>query len=150
MTSDKMRGRFASLSMDSDRWQRVEHLYHLALASPPGRREAVLEESCANDSDLRREVESLLEARDEAGSFLSPDDLGAHVADLAAAQEAPQAGGTLGPYQLLSLLGAGGMGEVYRARDTRLNRQVALKLLPADFTHDSGRRARFLQEAQTA
>ena len=59
-----------------------------------------------------------------------------------------QAGTRLGPYEVLSLLGAGGMGEVYRARDTRLGREVAIKVLPADRVSDADRRRRFVQEAQ--
>jgi serine/threonine protein kinase len=61
-----------------------------------------------------------------------------------------QAGTRLGPYEVVSLLGAGGMGEVYRARDTRLGREVAIKVLPADRVSDADRRRRFVQEAQAA
>src|SRR3954466_12619466 len=61
-----------------------------------------------------------------------------------------QAGTRLGPYEVLALIAAGGMGEVYRARDTRLGREVAIKVLPADRVSDSHRRRRFVQEAQAA
>src|SRR3954447_15149695 len=115
--------------MDSERWKRVERIYHSVLAYPEHRRAAVMEESCGGDPELRGEIESLLGARKEAGAFLSPEELHGHIAELGSAAFASAAGATLGPYEILSPIGAGAMGEVYRARDTRLDREVALKLL---------------------
>jgi eukaryotic-like serine/threonine-protein kinase len=102
------------------------------------------------DPDLRHELESLLGAREEAGRFLSPEELAGHVAELGFDSPSTLIGRTLGYYQVLGEIGAGAMGVVYRARDTRLGREVALKILPAEFTHDSTRVARFHQEARAA
>jgi serine/threonine protein kinase len=126
--------------MIPERWQRIEQLYHEALQHKAGERLAFVREICGDDVRLRQEVESLLEAHDRGGNFLS------------VAQEKPEAlvGQQLGSYQILSLLGAGGMGVVYRARDTRLNRSVAIKVLPADKVSDPERKRRFIQEARAA
>ena len=97
---------------------------------------------------MRREVESLLEAREEAGSFLSPSHLEGQLKQLVS--EPSLVGQTLSHYHILSAIGAGAMGEVYLARDTRLDRQVALKILPAQFTRSSERVARFRREAKAA
>jgi len=129
--------------MDSERWRRVEELFHAALAVAPEAQQALLSDACGNDADLRREVESLLARREQADSFLetnAPETVTARAALL---------GRQLGPYQILELLGAGGMGEVYRARDSKLNRYVALKTLPARFASDPERLARFRREART-
>ena len=136
--------------MDIDRWRRVEELYHAVLASPPGGRPALLEEQCGNDFRLREEVQSLLDARADAASFLSPEELHSHLE-----QRAPNAplladGSTFGDYRILGQLGAGGMGVVYRARDVRLDRQVALKVLPSDFARDPQWVARFRREGRAA
>src|SRR6266702_3423317 len=133
--------------MNRHEWHRVEEVYHCVLASSPERRAAVLEESCSGDAELRREVESLLAARESAGDFLSPEDLPAHIADLGSAS---LVGSRLGHYEILGAIGAGAMGEVYRARDASLSRDVALKILPAHFTHDRARVARFQLEAKAA
>jgi tetratricopeptide (TPR) repeat protein len=136
--------------MDSERWKRVERVYYSVLACPSERRAAVLEESCSGDPDLLHELISLLEAREQAGSFLSPEELHNHIEELDSEPAASPVGSTLGSYQILAGVGAGSMGEVYRARDSRLERQVALKILPAHFTHDAGRVARLRLEAQAA
>jgi serine/threonine protein kinase len=107
----------------------------------------VLEESCSQDPELRGEVESLPVAREDAGDFLSPQDLSTHIADL---NSANPLGNRLGHYEIIGVIGAGGMGEVYRARDTRLDRAVALKVLPPDFTDTSTRVTRFQLEAKAA
>ncbi|MFZ0590475.1 MAG: protein kinase [Bryobacteraceae bacterium] len=134
--------------MNPERWKAIEQVYYSVLASPPMRRTAVLDEACLDDHDMRREVESLLDAREQAGSFLSPSNLEGPLAELAS--EPDLAGHTLGHYNILSAIGAGAMGEVYLARDTRLDRQVALKILPARFTRDGERVARFRREAKAA
>ena len=124
--------------MDSERWQRVERLYHSVLAHPVERRAAVLEASCSEEPDLLRELKSLLETREDIGDFLSPEELCDHISNLCQDGVPVPAGSTLGPYEILGQIGAGSMGEVYRARDTRLDRLVALKILPAHLTHDDG------------
>jgi serine/threonine protein kinase len=132
--------------MKNELWRRAEDLFHAALERSPGNRKAFLDEACADDAELRRQVEVLLSKDDKAGSFLEEPVL----AGVAAARGAsgPLLGRQVGPYRILSLLGAGGMGEVYRAHDGKLGRDVALKTLPPEFARDPGRVARFQREAR--
>jgi len=129
-----------------DLWPRVEQLYHAALARDEAERPAFLRSACGGDETLRREVESLLVYSSRAPGFMSTPALEA-VAPLLA-PPTPLIGRRIGSYEIAAPLGAGGMGEVYRARDTRLGRDVAIKLLPAAFTADAERRARFEREAR--
>ncbi|MGH9836551.1 MAG: protein kinase domain-containing protein, partial [Blastocatellia bacterium] len=134
--------------MSPERWQQIERLYHDALKLAPEHRLAFLDRACAGDDELRREVESLLASHDEAGTFIDkqPDDV---VAGMLAEEQAHSViGRTLGHYKLQSLLGAGGMGEVYRARDLRLDRDVAVKILPEQFAQDPEALRRFEREAK--
>lgn len=132
-----------------ERWQRVETLYHAALERDVETRYAFLAE--VSDSDLRREVVSLLKY-DDPGFIETPAlELAAkEIADDTEKEPAKDLPRQIGPYNLLSLLGEGGMGEVYLALDTQLNRNVAIKLLPDEFTADSERSQRFQQEARAA
>jgi Tol biopolymer transport system component len=136
------------MTASPDQWATVERLYHAALAQPIDARAAFLAEACAGDEELRREVESLLAQDASADAVLT------RGAVVAAAGLVSDVGGSvltgrrLGAYQILSPLGAGGMGEVYRARDTRLGRDVAIKILPRAFTADANRLARFEREAR--
>ena len=134
--------------MVSERWKQIEQVYYSVVASPKADRAALLGELCADDLAMHREVESLLDARELAGDFLSPVSLRDHVAELLSEQDL--VGQTLGHYHILSVIGAGAMGEVYLARDARLDRQVAFKILPPRFTRESGRVARFRREAKVA
>ena len=136
--------------LDAERFARVEQIYLRVVDSPPERRSALLEESCSDDPELLREVESLLEAREEAGSFLSPDQLCSHIEKLGCNAAVAAVGSTLGPYRILAEIGSGAMGDVYRARDSRLDRELALKVLPSAFTNDAERVARFRREAKAA
>src|SRR5262245_26295023 len=131
-------------------WGRIERLYHSALERAENEREAFLSEACAGDEALRREVESLLSYDHRAEHFIEAPALEVAAQAQAEAGEETLIGQTLGHYRILSLLGEGGMGEVYLALDTRLERQVALKLLPAQFTQDADRLRRFIQEAKAA
>ena len=133
-----------------NRWQQVEKLCQAALELEESQRAAFLEEACAGDEELRREVESLLQFDSRGDRFIEEPAL--EVAAKMIAQEKPESliGQQLGSYQILSLLGAGGMGVVYKARDTRLNRSVAIKVLPADKVSDPERKRRFIQEARAA
>ena len=136
--------------MNVERWKRIEQLYHEILAGDPERRAALLEEYCSGDPDLKVELQSLLDARENAGRFLTPEDLRSQIAGLSLVPALPIPGDTLGEYQILDVLGSGGMGVVYRARDSRLDREVALKILPVDATHDPDRVTRFRREARAA
>src|SRR6185436_4614162 len=133
----------------SDRWQVVERLYHDTLARDERERARFLREACSGDDLLRLEVESLLAYENDAHAFFARPAIDAIEPDaLEAETTARLAGSRLGPYEIGALLGAGGMGEVYRARDTRLGREVAVKILPHAFTDDADRRARFEREAR--
>ena len=136
--------------MKGEKYHQVEELYHEALECERGERRAFLEQACGDDLALRREVESLLGYDERAAYFIEkpPDDVAAAMLAVEESQSMP--GRTIGHYQILSLLGAGGMGEVYLAEDTRLKRRVALKLLPVYFTADRDRLRRFEQEARAA
>ena len=136
--------------MNSDRWRRVEEVFDAVRTLPPEGRSATLDDLCAADIELRREVEALLNARDRAGDFLSPGSLLRHIAILGPASGVPAAGTRLGDYQILAPIGAGATSEVYRACDTRLGREVALKILPAHLGEQPARVARFQVEAKAA
>jgi serine/threonine protein kinase len=135
--------------MQAERWQQIERLFHSALQRAPADRAALLAEACAGDEALRREVESLLaeHARDASLLETAAADL---AADWAQDQEQTAREQTLGHFRILSLLGKGGMGEVYLAEDLKLHRKVALKLLPSEFTEHETRLRRFEQEARAA
>jgi serine/threonine protein kinase len=136
--------------MTPERWQKVERIYQAALDHDPSARSAFLDQSCAGDVELRREVVSLLEAHKPDDPFLESPAV--EVAARALADEAPRLarGQRLGSYELIAPLGAGGMGEVWRALDPALNRQVAIKILPSQYSHDPERLRRFEQEARAA
>jgi serine/threonine-protein kinase len=131
-----------------DRWQDISRLYHAALDWDADQRAAFLHEACAGDEALRREVESLLAQGSDAKLFMSTPALDEIAQTIARSNRASLIGEQLGPYKLLASLGSGGMGEVYRARDTNLHREVALKILPEVFAADPDRLARFKREAQ--
>ena len=137
----------AAIFMPSEHWQQINKLFEDALGLGPDQRKVFLEQACLKDTQLRAEVETLLAMHGEAGEFLNRpaiEELARQV------WESPPSlvGHQLGPYQLLGLVGRGGMGEVYRGRDTRLGRQVAVKILPDVFTRDVERLTRFEREAR--
>ncbi|MBL8190675.1 MAG: AAA-like domain-containing protein [Acidobacteria bacterium] len=136
--------------MNSDRWKRVNEIYYAALELNTPERGVFLDTHCANDQALRAEISSLLASNDEAGDFMNPSALELAAQTVAAESAQPQIGERIGHYKIVSPLGAGGMGEIYLAEDTRLNRKVALKLLPHQFTRDADRVRRFKQEARAA
>jgi predicted ATPase len=134
--------------MSSGRWERTKEILEHALRLAPQERQAYLGPACGADAGLRRELDSLIASYDEAGSaFLGAD--ASEVLQLTPPR-AFTSGTKLGPYELIELLGAGGMGEVYRARDRRLDRIVAIKILPAAFSADRERLHRFEREARSA
>ena len=128
--------------MTPERWQQVKVVLYDALELPPQRRPQFLEVACSSDGSLRREVESLLSLGDDE----------ARSSFLESAQDRVMlpAGTRLRDYEVQSLLGVGGMGEVYRAHDPRLGRDVAIKVLPSAFAGDPDRLRRFEQEARAA
>src|SRR5256714_10531057 len=140
--------------MKPERWQQLDQLFHAALEREPEQRSAFLDEACASDEVLRKEVETLLAAHENAESFIENPAFEVEAEALAREQVSRAAnslaGQTIGHYRIIELLGAGGMGEVYLAQDMILGRQVSLKLLPAHFTADAERLRRFEQEARAA
>src|SRR5262249_32392687 len=131
------------------RWKVVEKIYHDILSHPPEQRANAIAAACSGDAEVRRELESLLEARDAAGDFLS-DEMRGDLLTMAGTPKAPGVGDSLGPYRILSEAGVGAMGRVYRAFDPRLEREVAIKILPPDWNHDAERVERFRREAIAA
>jgi Tol biopolymer transport system component/serine/threonine protein kinase len=136
--------------MDPERFQQIDKLLEEALEREPDQRKPFLEQACAGDVELRKEVEALLVAHDMAGSFVERPALNLAAQALAHGQGQSLIGTRLGPYEILSLLGRGGMGEVYRVRDTRLDRIDALKILPPEVATDPDRLRRFVREAKAA
>jgi Tol biopolymer transport system component/tRNA A-37 threonylcarbamoyl transferase component Bud32 len=131
-----------------DRERDVERIVHLALERSAEQRAGFLDEACRGDAGLRQAVEELLAYESAASAFLASP--AANVATAARRSSAPalHAGQRLGTYTIVSSLGAGGMGQVYRARDEALGREVAVKVLPPEFTQDHDRLARFEREAR--
>jgi serine/threonine protein kinase/tetratricopeptide (TPR) repeat protein len=140
--------------MDPQRWEKIERLYHLAREREAGEREKFLEETCAGDESLRRDVESLLACPPEGQDFLEAPalEVAARVLakDKAIAPPADLTGRTIAHYRVLEKIGQGGMGEVFLADDTSLHRKVALKFLPPALQQDPVARKRFIREARSA
>lgn len=133
--------------MTPERYQRLCEIFHHALDLSMTERAEFLHRACDGDPSLRREIESLLAAHSKAGSFINAP---------AAAELFPnetsllKSGETIGAYEIVSFISRGGMGEVYLARDKRLERKVALKFLPPEFMQHRDRVRRFEQEARMA
>jgi len=133
-----------------ERDRKAEEIYSAALQQDAGGRAEFLRRACGDDTALRREIESRLGYEETLAGFLETPALEEAARSVASGRDRPLAGKTLGPYAVLSLLGAGGMGEVYAARDTRLGRLVALKTLHPEVAADLERKRRLLLEAQAA
>jgi Tol biopolymer transport system component len=133
--------------MDADRWRRVDEIFTTAVELPPERRAELLDQACGDDSELRAQVERML-AADRDDGFLESHASGEAARAVAAAARVSLVGRRLGPYEIVAPLGAGGMGEVYRARDTRLDRPVAVKVMPPHLAADPEARQRFDREAR--
>src|SRR5881227_2076425 len=136
--------------MKAERWKQVNDLFQSAVERAPAERAAFLDEACRGDESLRREVGSLLTSHERSENFI----------ELPAFEVAPElvtsertntlVGKLIGHYRIESLVGVGGMGEVYLARDERLGRKAALKLLPDSLTIDETQLSRFKNEARSA
>src|SRR5437588_618555 len=136
--------------MTPEHWQQVKEVLNAALGRDPHERAAFISKACRGNESLRHEVESLIISHGEAGSFIEEPAFNVNAEMFAGEQTESLAGRSFGPYEILSQLGAGGMGDVYLAQDGRLGRKVALKLLPSHFTSDADRLRRFQQEARAA
>lgn len=135
--------------MDQKQWQRVEDLLQQALDLEPGKRKAFLDRACGADAELRRQLEALLAKESDARSFIEAPAVAQLAATLVNPDKPSRTGNRISHYRIDSLVGEGGMGEVYKAYDENLHREVALKVLPAEFINDSERARRFEQEAFT-
>jgi len=134
--------------MNADRWSQIEQLYHSAREQRPDERDRFLAQACAADEELRGEVESLLSYETETAMLLDRPALEVAARALAGDRRSGMIGRTLGHYKIESWLGAGGMGEVYRATDTRLARAVAVKVLSEHLSTHPGALTRFEREAR--
>jgi serine/threonine protein kinase/Tol biopolymer transport system component len=143
--------------MTPDRWQRIEQVFHAALEYAPEARATFLNSACQGDVELRDRIEALLAAHQAAAGFIEEAPLAGAISAIASQSEASPRGSSksligrrIAHYEIQSLLGAGGMGEVYLARDLNLARPVAIKILPWQFTEDAAHVRRFEREARSA
>ncbi|MBA3354700.1 MAG: serine/threonine protein kinase, partial [Pyrinomonadaceae bacterium] len=136
--------------MTPERYRQIGELYHAAIELDAQERAAFLARACAGDEEMRREVESLVASHEEAADFIAEPALAVAAELLAEGEGGALTGRAVSHYKILSLIGAGGMGQVYLAEDTQLGRRVALKLLRAAFTNNDDRMRRFKQEARAA
>ena len=136
--------------MTPERWEKITEIYAAALELEESERSAYLKEACGSDEDLRREVESLIAADQKAGSFIAENAVKDSPSLLTIKNFPTLTGKILGHYRIISQIGTGGMGEVYLAKDTRLNRSVALKALPFNFSANPKYLQRFRTEAKAA
>jgi len=136
--------------MEPGRWARITEIYHATIARPPEERVSFVGQECHGDETLRRQVEAMVKSHERSGDFIETPAFAIAPELLIEVQTIDLIGQSIGHYQIESLLGAGGMGEVYLARDERLGRKVALKLLPEHLTADETQLSRFKAEARSA
>ena len=137
-------------AVDPKRWEKIERVFQQVLDADEDHRAAILEQSCAGDESLRREVESLLHHHNQARSFIENPVFAATGKAAGAPARRKLAGATIAHYRVVEEIGGGGMGVVYRAEDTKLGRIVALKFLPDNRTADAASLERFHREARAA
>ena len=136
--------------MKPERWRQVDQIFQAALERAPEERTAFINEACGGADSLRREVEALIAADGEAGSLIEAPAYAVAAPLIVENETMLPVGKIIGHYRIVSLVGKGGMGEVYRAEDTHLRREVAIKILPADIGKDADRLRRFEREARAA
>ncbi len=136
--------------MNPDRWKQIDELLDAVLELPNERREEFLSKKCGDDDDLKREIRSLLKVQKSADNFMENSAMNLMAKEIAQNETefSSPVGKQFGSYTIEKPIGAGGMGEVYLAHDAKLNRKVALKILPAEFVADAERIKRFEREAR--
>jgi len=136
--------------MEPGRWTRITDIYHATIARPPEERDSFVGQECHGDESLRKQVEAMVKSHERSGDFIESPAFAIAPELLIEVQTVDLIGQSIGHYRIESLLGVGGMGEVYLARDERLGRKVALKLLPKRLTADETQLSRFKTEARSA
>jgi eukaryotic-like serine/threonine-protein kinase len=136
--------------MNPDRWNKINEVFATWLDLQDEHRNKFLIDACGSDQDLRNEVEHLIDAHLQSGAFIETPIFKEAAKAIAAEENLLQIGRQIGVYKILKEIGRGGMGEVYLAEDTRLDRKVALKILPPDMAIDHERMRRFMREAKAA
>src|SRR6266480_3798775 len=136
--------------MEPRRWGRITDIYHATIARPPEERASFLGEECHGDESLRKQVEAMVKSHEQSGDFIESPAFAVAPELLIDEPAGDLIGQSIGHYRIESLLGVGGMGEVYLARDEQLGRKVALKLLPEHMTANETQLSRFKTEARTA
>src|SRR6476661_2137716 len=136
--------------MEPGRWGRITDIYHATIARPPEERASFLGDECHGDESLRKQVEAMVKSHERSGNFIESPAFAVAPELLIDERTGDLVGQSIGHYRIESLLGVGGMGEVYLARDERLGRKVALNLLPEHVTADETQLSRFKSEARAA
>src|SRR6476469_8378164 len=136
--------------MEPELWQRITDLFDEAMTRGPKERIVFLDEACEGDRDLRKQVDRLVKSHEKSGDFLESSAFAVAPELLTDDRASASVGELIGHYRIESLIGVGGMGEVYLARDERLGRKAALKLLPDNLTIDEAQLSRFKNEARSA
>ena len=136
--------------MNPEQWQKVKEIFDAALKREPNELSYFLDKACDGNQELRREVEILLASSENVGSFMEQAAIGEVAEIFVGAENNLQTGERFNHYEIIRRLGAGGMGEVYAAEDTKLHRRVALKLLPQSLSSDRDANRRLLREARAA
>ena len=134
--------------MNAEHLRKIKGLLDDALKLDAEKRQQFLDDACGNDLNLRREIEELLTSSENVESFMEKPAVGEVAGEIVSREDKLTSGQSLGHYKIIEQLGVGGMGEVYLAKDTKLHRQIALKVLSSDFTQDDDRLRRFVREAR--
>src|ERR1051326_2122493 len=136
--------------MTPQRWQRVKEIFQDALNRAPSARGALVAAASGGDDLVRQEVESLMSSDGRSGTFLDSPAYEVAAEMIGDEKSEFEKGRTIGPFEIISFISRGGMGEVYLGHDRRLGRKIALKILPSSFTKNQERLRRFEQEARSA